>query len=182
MLPLGGLVLAAIACPGAPARAQSQQQMLDRMDRMERELQTLQRQTFGGGGSARQPTSGNPYSAAPVPGGGGSGSGGSQEGMARLEVRMGELAAEAVEAARAGDAVGAALARAEREAIAASLAGEDEGDVFDRARRAVATRIRMSMDHLERVEPVVGSHLRASIRTGTFCSYRPDPDGPTWEL
>ncbi len=96
------------------------------------------------------------------------------DGRARADcaARLGELAAEAAEAEAGGDAVRAALARAERDSIAA-LAGGDGGDIFDRARRAVATRIRISLDQVERLEPAVGSHLRASIRTGTFCSYEP---------
>lgn len=92
---------------------------------------------------------------------------------AEYETRLSDLAAEAVEAERAEDGIRAALARAERDAIAASLAGQDDGDVFDRARRAVTTRIRISLDHIEQAEPVIGGHLRTSIRTGAFCSYEP---------
>jgi len=92
---------------------------------------------------------------------------------AEYEARLGDLAAEAVEAERAGDAVRAALARAERDATVAALAGQDDGDLFDRVRRVVTTRIRMSLDHIEEVEPVIGGHLRTAIRTGTFCSYEP---------
>lgn len=93
VLPLGGIALAATLCWSAGAGAQSQQQLLDRLERMEREVQTLQRQTFGtGGGAPRQAQPGNPYAPAPVPGAAAQVGGGGQEGgLARLEVRLGEL-------------------------------------------------------------------------------------------
>lgn len=97
------------------------------------------------------------------------------------EARLRDLSSEAIEADRAGDAVQKALARAERDTIAAALAGEDDGDPFERARRVVNTRIRISLDHIERAEPAVGGHLRASIRIGTFCSYEP-AEFVRWEL
>jgi tol-pal system protein YbgF len=89
-LSLGGCILAALAGWSQPARAQSQQQMLDRMDRLERELQTLQRQTFGVGGG--RPGAASPYAPAPIPGSG-STAGGQESGLARLEVRLSELEA-----------------------------------------------------------------------------------------
>ncbi len=92
---------------------------------------------------------------------------------AEYESRLGDLAVEAVEAARDGDLVRAALARAERDAIVTALEGHDGGDVFERARRAVTTRIRISLDHVEQAAPAIGGHLRTAIRTGTFCSYEP---------
>lgn len=100
---------------------------------------------------------------------------------AEYEARLSDLAAEAIEAERVGDPIRAALARAERDAVAAALAGEDDGDVFERARRAVNTRIRISLDHIERAEPVVGGHLRTAIHTGTFCSYEP-AEFVRWDL
>lgn len=71
-----------------PAVAQNQQ-LQDRIDRMERELQTLQRNAYGGGG--RSPVPGNPYSAAPVPGGAPAAGGGGDPATARLEVRVSEM-------------------------------------------------------------------------------------------
>ncbi|MBL8704779.1 MAG: tol-pal system protein YbgF [Rhodospirillales bacterium] len=85
---LGRVALGAAAAlallVGAPqAGAQNLQ---DRIDRLERELQTLQRTAYGGGG--RSPVPGNPYSTAPVPGAAAAPSG---SDAARLEVRMSEL-------------------------------------------------------------------------------------------
>jgi hypothetical protein len=97
------------------------------------------------------------------------------------EARLAELAGELVEAERAGDAIRAALARAERDVIAMALSEAGSGggpgggvDAVERARRIVGTRIRISLDHIETAQPVVGRHLRTSIRTGTFCSYEPE--------
>jgi tetratricopeptide (TPR) repeat protein len=93
---------------------------------------------------------------------------------AEYEARLTELAGELVEAERAGAGVRAALARAERDVLAAALAEDDRGDPLDRARRTVGTRIRISLDRIEQADPPVGRHLRTCIRTGTFCSYEPD--------
>jgi tetratricopeptide (TPR) repeat protein len=90
------------------------------------------------------------------------------------EARLTELAGELVEAERAGNAIRAAMARAERDLLTAALHETDDGDPVERARRAVGTRIRISLDRIEQAQPVVGRHLRTSIRTGTFCSYEPD--------
>ncbi|MGH9276744.1 MAG: hypothetical protein ACRD12_01340 [Acidimicrobiales bacterium] len=90
------------------------------------------------------------------------------------EARLIELQGELVEAARAADPVRVALVRAERDSLDAVLAHEDGTDEAERARRAVTTRIRMSLDRIEEAQPPVGRHLRTSIRTGTFCSYEPD--------
>jgi hypothetical protein len=98
---------------------------------------------------------------------------------AECERRLADLAGELVEAERQGDAVRAALARAERDALTALLdrdgLGEgDVGDPLERARRVVGTRIRISLNRIEQAQPDLGHHLRTSIRTGTFCSYEPD--------
>lgn len=85
---LGAVAFWAAGLAAMPASAQNQQ-MIDRLDRLERELQTLQRQTYGGSGGARPPAAGNPYAPAPMPGA--SAGGGDPSGAARLEVRLGEL-------------------------------------------------------------------------------------------
>ena len=78
-----------------------------------------------------------------------------------------------------GDALAAALARAERDFLRAELAvlgpaRPAAGDVADRARRLVALRIRASLDRIDDVVPVLARHLRRSLRTGTFCLYEPE--------
>jgi hypothetical protein len=48
------------------------------------------------------------------------------------------------------------------------------GDPAERARKAVAERIRAAVARVSAVHPGLGSHLKNSIHTGTFCSYRPE--------
>ena len=78
-----------------------------------------------------------------------------------------------------GDPVAAALARAERDFLAAELAvlaaGKPAaGEFGDRARRLVALRIRTCLDRIEAPLPALARHLRRSIRIGTFCVYEPE--------
>ena len=56
------------------------------------------------------------------------------------------------------------------------------GGTTERARTSVFRSIRYALDRLATVEPKLAEHLRHSIRTGTACSYRPDPLAPiTWQ-
>jgi len=48
------------------------------------------------------------------------------------------------------------------------------GDDVERARKAVAGRIKHAVDRIESVDAWLGRHLRNSIRTGTSCSYEPE--------
>jgi tetratricopeptide (TPR) repeat protein len=51
----------------------------------------------------------------------------------------------------------------------------------ERARTAVTYRIRAAIRRLDEVHPELGRHLNNAIRTGTWCSYRPEAD-MTWEV
>ena len=53
------------------------------------------------------------------------------------------------------------------------VTGEDVD--AERARQAVTARIRDTIRRLRSVHPELAEHLAASVTTGTFCSYRPDP-------
>jgi tetratricopeptide (TPR) repeat protein len=87
------------------------------------------------------------------------------------------------------DPAGSAHARAELDALAEQLAGayglggrpRRTGDPAERARKAVTERIRDAIGRLARENPALGRHLKASIRTGTFCSYTPERP-VTWAL
>jgi predicted ATPase len=76
----------------------------------------------------------------------------------------------------------AAEAREELEFIARELTGayglrgtpRRLDDPAERARKAVRNRIRDAVARIEASQPALGRHLRASIRTGTFCSYQPE--------
>ena len=52
----------------------------------------------------------------------------------------------------------------------------------ERARLNVTPAIRAAMANLARANPSLGRHLAATIRTGRYCCYTPDPRAPiTWE-
>ncbi len=55
------------------------------------------------------------------------------------------------------------------------------GDPTERARKAVAMRIGTALKAIETVHPELARHLRNSVSTGRFCSYRPDQE-QTWQL
>jgi hypothetical protein len=107
------------------------------------------------------------------------------------KARLDEVAAELEEAERANDAGRAATAAAERDflvrelARAVGLAGRDRraASLAERARLNVTRAIRAAMAHLAPANPPLGAHLAATIRTGRYCCYTPDPCAPiTWEL
>lgn len=108
---------------------------------------------------------------------------------AAYEHRLGRLDREVAAAAASGDALALALARGERDVLAAELAavlepGDDRHPrptPFERASRVVTTRIRLGVDMIEAVQPAAARHLRATLRTGTFCSYEPEAD-VAWTL
>jgi len=49
------------------------------------------------------------------------------------------------------------------------------GSPAERARTTVTARIRHAIRRIEAVHPELGRHLDRSVRTGTFCSYQPEP-------
>ena len=49
------------------------------------------------------------------------------------------------------------------------------GDDRERARKAVAGRIKDALGRIEAVHPLLAAHLGRSISTGRICVYRPDP-------
>jgi tetratricopeptide (TPR) repeat protein len=53
------------------------------------------------------------------------------------------------------------------------------GDPAERARATATWRIRDAIGRVERAHPALGRHLRASIRTGTYCAYLPE-EPRTW--
>ena len=50
------------------------------------------------------------------------------------------------------------------------------GSSAERARTAVTYRVRAAIRRLAQLHPDLGRHLRNSIRTGTWCSYRPETE------
>jgi hypothetical protein len=108
---------------------------------------------------------------------------------AAYKARLDELQAELDQAERFSDSGRAATASAERDflvgelARAVGLGGRDRraASHAERARLNVTRAIRAAMANLTRANPPLGRHLAATIRTGRYCSYTPDPRAPiTW--
>jgi hypothetical protein len=113
------------------------------------------------------------------------------EAKAAYKVRLDELRAELEEAEGFNDLDRAERARQERDflvqelARAVGLGGRDRraASHAERARLNVTRAIRAAMAGLARAHPALGRHLAATIRTGRYCSYTPDPRTPTaWQL
>jgi hypothetical protein len=109
---------------------------------------------------------------------------------AAYQARLAELRAELEEAEGCNDPARAANARAGREWLVAELAravglgGRDRraASHAERARLNATRAIRAAMANLARADPALGRHLAATIRTGRYCSYTPDPRVPiAWE-
>jgi hypothetical protein len=113
------------------------------------------------------------------------------EAKAAYRVRLDELEEELDEAERFNDTARAAKAREEREflvhelARAVGLGGRERraASHAERARLNATRAIRAAMAGLADAHPSLGRHLAATIRTGRYCSYTPDPRTPVnWEL
>jgi hypothetical protein len=109
---------------------------------------------------------------------------------AAYRARLGELRAEVEEAEGFNDPVRAARAREEMEflvgelARAVGLGGRDRraASHAERARLNATRAIRAAMANLAEANPALGRHLSSTVRTGRYCSYRPDPRLPiVWE-
>ncbi|HEX5586368.1 MAG TPA: AAA family ATPase [Acidimicrobiia bacterium] len=96
--------------------------------------------------------------------------------------RLADLDAELAEAESNHDRGRVEKARVERDFLVAELSAavglggrpRVRGDDVERARKAVAARIKQAIDRLESVDTRLGRHLRHSIRTGTRCAYEPE--------
>ena len=120
---------------------------------------------------------------------GGNGDDAQPDAHARAEyrARLEALRDEADEADRFNDPLRAARAREEMLAIAEHLGqpavrARLQRD-SDRARLAVTKAIRYAIRKVERAHPPLGRILAATVKTGTFCRYEPDPQRPIrWVL
>jgi predicted ATPase len=105
-----------------------------------------------------------------------------EQGRAAYRRRMRELEEEAARAEAAGDDARAEAAREELDTLTDTVAAafglggrpRKSGHPAERARSAVTWRIRSALSKIEEAHPALGRHLRNSVRTGTFCSYRPE--------
>jgi tetratricopeptide (TPR) repeat protein len=57
------------------------------------------------------------------------------------------------------------------------------GATSERARVAVTRALRTAIRHVAEHHELLGQHLDHAVRTGTYCSYQPDPDSsPQWQV
>jgi hypothetical protein len=101
---------------------------------------------------------------------------------AAYRARAAELRADVEDARRANDPVRLERARSELAAVADALESayglggrvRRAGNPSERARTAVTARIRSAIRRLDDAHPPLGRHLRAAVRTGTWCTYAPE--------
>jgi hypothetical protein len=113
------------------------------------------------------------------------------QAKAAYRQRLDELRGEIEEAEAWNDPERAAKAREELEFItgelsaAVGLGGRDRraASSAERARVHVTRAIKSALARIDEHSRSLGDHLKRTVRTGTFCSYSPDPRLPTsWEL
>ena len=104
--------------------------------------------------------------------------------------RIAELEAEIEQARRWNDLERAARVEGELDALTSELAhalglgGRDRRAVSDseRARASVSKAVHSALRRLDDHHPELGRHLSLAVRTGTFCTYDPDPlTSVTWD-
>jgi tetratricopeptide (TPR) repeat protein len=105
--------------------------------------------------------------------------------------RLAEIDDDIEEARSAGDLARAAQAEAEREFLVRELSNafgiggrsRKARATSERARVAVTRALRTAINRISEHHPALGQHLGHAIRTGTYCSYQPDPASPVrWQL
>jgi hypothetical protein len=113
------------------------------------------------------------------------------QAKAEYRRRLAEMESELDEARAFGDPERAARAEEERDflvrelAAAIGLGGRDRrmGSPSERARVSVTRAIRSALARIDEHSSALGDHFERTIRTGTFCSYRPDPRAPIdWRI
>jgi hypothetical protein len=101
---------------------------------------------------------------------------------AEYRQRLRELRDELADATAANDLGRVDRARDESERIASALTAayglggraRSAGDPGERMRKAVTNQIRRAVERVRVADPGLGGHLENALRTGFFCSYRPD--------
>ena len=105
--------------------------------------------------------------------------------------RLAEIEEDLEIARRNHDLARAAQGEAEREFLlrelsrAVGLGGRDRraGSASERARASVTRAVRQALARINACHPELGEHLDRTVRTGTHCSYQPDPRAPLgWKL
>ncbi len=100
--------------------------------------------------------------------------------------RLAEIDDDIELAQSTGDRERSMQANAERDVLIAELSrafglggrGRRAGSVSERARAGVTRALRHAIARIRGEHPELGEHLHRAIRTGTYCSYLPDPRAP----
>ena len=105
--------------------------------------------------------------------------------------RLSELQGELEEAKAAGNVKRAERAEDEIDALTAELSravglggrNRRAASASERARQSVTKTIKAVLQRIAESDALLGDSLSRCIKTGTFCSYEPDPDFPiAWEF
>jgi hypothetical protein len=96
--------------------------------------------------------------------------------------RLAELQDDLAEAERFNDPVRTATVQAEIDFLTHELAAayglsgrlRKDGDNSERLRKTVTNCLRNSLAKIRQAHPMLGQHLCAAVKTGTFCSYQPE--------
>lgn len=112
-----------------------------------------------------------------------------QQARRAYQRRIRELQSDIDEARAANDPARADRAEAELDALVQQLAeafglsgrSRATGSAAERARSAVGWRLRAALRQVAEVHPPLGRHLQNAVRTGTWCSYRPEA-AVAWEI
>jgi hypothetical protein len=105
------------------------------------------------------------------------------EARSAYQQRLEDLRDTVSEAESFGDAARAARARAEIELLGAELGravglggrARRAGSAAERARSAVQRRIKNALERIGAHAPALAATLARTVKTGNFCSFRPDP-------
>lgn len=102
-----------------------------------------------------------------------------REAIGQYRRRLTEVNEELSEAERNNDIGRSTQLRQELEILMSELAAAAHGRrgaaQSERARSAVGKRVRDALMQIASADNTLGRYLRATIRTGTFCRYTPDP-------
>jgi hypothetical protein len=113
------------------------------------------------------------------------------QARAAYKRRLAEIDDDIDEATQLNDPARKAHAEADRDYLVAELAravglggrARTTGASAERARTSVARSLRYALGVLAEHHPAAAEHLQRGLRTGTYCSYRPDPIHPvTWTV
>ena len=112
------------------------------------------------------------------------------EARAAYRRRLSDIEEDIDEATRMNDAARLELAERDRDYLVAELSravglsgrSRTVGGSAERARTSVARSLRYALQRLAEEHVAMAGHLKQAVRTGTYCSYHPDPIAPVaWE-